>query len=96
MRELIVPISPGERELIDYVLHFKSDVGFIEEYRKNYAKLSGTTRKRRGLATAAYEMTEQYYCRLLNLGRRFKDREEFFDAKSKLKRKQRRTDGNKS
>ncbi|UFH52562.1 hypothetical protein [Spirosoma sp. KNUC1025] len=70
-------------DLVDLLLYFKSVSGFMEVYQEQ-RNILPATRKKAGLETAAYEATEQMYCRLFN-DRRYRDRESFNVVLSKYR-----------
>ncbi|WP_420150188.1 hypothetical protein [Spirosoma sp.] len=79
-------------DLVDLILYFKSVKGFVEVYEEQRLLLP-STRKKAGFDTAAYEAIEQMYCRLLNQGRRYRDRESFFNALSNYRANQEGNNG---
>ncbi|MVM34403.1 hypothetical protein GO755_30505 [Spirosoma sp. HMF4905] len=75
----ILPLDTTARELVDFCLSFQTVAGFIQVFEEKWQQLGGEKQ----YMGAAYESTEQLYTSLLNRGRRFKDREVFYSARSR-------------
>ncbi len=82
-----LPLPKQAQELVDFCLHFRTVAGFCEQFDRNYATIKHTSQKKRGLRTAAYDLTEQQYQQLFNSGRRYNDRDTFFVAYARHKRR---------
>ena len=89
-----LPLNTETRDLVDFCLSFRTVAGFIAVYDEQYSLIQARSRKKRGLKAAAYEATEQLYGQYLNIGRRFADKENFFNERSRFLRRSAREPGN--
>ncbi|QHV99216.1 hypothetical protein [Spirosoma endbachense] len=78
-----LPLDEPTRKTLAFCLLFQTRRGFFRVYEQQLALIWGSSRKKRGLKSKAYEQTEVLYEQFFQRGRCFPDRENFFDAYSK-------------
>lgn len=82
-----LPLDETTRKTLAFCLFFKEKAGFFAVYEQQLALIWTSSRKKWGLKTRAYELTEQLYQQYLEGGRCFADRDNFFDEYSKHSRR---------
>lgn len=74
----VFPLSTSAKEVLDFCLTFQKLAGFIEVFEQKWRDLGGQVDQ----MGAAYEATEMVHNQLFG-HRRYKDREVFYNARSR-------------
>ena len=76
----VLPLDTNAKALVDFCLYIRSVEGFVAVFEQKLEELGGKE-KHKG---AAYEATEQLHSQLFSGQRKFKDREVFYNARSRF------------
>jgi hypothetical protein len=78
----VLPLDTSAQALVEFCLYIRTVEGFVAVFEQKLTDLGGKE-KHKG---AAYEATEQLHSQLFSGQRKFKDKEVFYNARSRFYR----------